>query len=46
VKYCKKKRKLMSFSIIGIKLWNQLDGNVRNVKTINIVNHTIKNFFI
>ena len=27
----------MSTSIIGVKLWNQLDANARNVKTINIL---------
>ena len=30
----------MSISVImlwGVKLWNQLDANVRNVKTINIL---------
>ena len=36
----------MSFSIMGIKLWNQLDANVRNVKIINILNYIIKNMFI
>jgi len=34
---CKKKNVLMSVSIIGLKLLNQLDANVRNVKTINIL---------
>jgi len=33
----KTKRKLMSISIMGVKLWNQLDANVCNVKTINIL---------
>jgi len=37
VTFFKTKRKLMSFSIMGVKLWNQLDANVRNVKTINIL---------
>jgi len=37
VKFCKAKRNLMSFSIVSFKLWNQLDANVRNVKTINIL---------
>ena len=27
----------MSISIIGVKLWNQLDANVHNIKTINIL---------
>ncbi len=33
----KTKRKLMSISIIGVKLWNQLHANVQNVKTINLI---------
>ena len=37
VKFCKTKIKLMSISIMGVKLWSQLDANVRNVKTINIL---------
>ena len=44
VNFCDKKRK--SVSIMGIKLWNQLDANVRNVKIINIFKHIIKNMFI
>jgi len=43
VKFCKMKRKLMSISIIGVKLWNQLGANVCNVKTIIIFKHLIKN---
>ena len=31
---------------MGVKLWNQLDSNVRNVKTINLWKHIIKNKFI
>jgi len=34
VKFCKMKRKLMSISIIDVKLWNQLDATVHNFKTI------------
>jgi len=30
---------------MGVKLWNQLDANVCNVKTINIVKQIIKNMF-
>ena len=30
VKFCKTKRKLMSICIMDVKLWNQLDGNVKN----------------
>ena len=40
------KRKLTSISITGVKLWNQLDANVHNIKTINIFKHIIKNMFI
>ena len=36
VKACKKKRTLISISIKGVKLWNQLDANVCNVKTFNM----------
>jgi len=36
----------MSISIMGVKLWNQLDAYVHNVKTINIFKHIIKNVFI
>ena len=32
----------MSISIMGVKLWNRLDANVRIVKTIHIFNHIIK----
>jgi len=46
VKYFKMKRKLMSISVMGVKLWNQLYVNVYNVKTINILKHIIKNMFI
>jgi len=46
VKFYKTKTKLMSISIMGVKLWNQLDANVRNVKTINIFKHIIKNMLI
>ena len=35
VNFGKTKRKLMSISVMGVKLWNQSDANVRNVKTIN-----------
>jgi len=42
VKFCKMKGKLMSISIMGVKLWNQLDANVCNVKTINISMQIIK----
>ena len=28
------KRNLMSISIMGVKLWNQLDVDIHNVKTI------------
>ena len=45
VNFCKTKRKLMSISIMGVKIWNQL-VNVRNVKIINIFKHIIKNTFI
>ena len=41
VKFCKTKRKLMSIS-----QYNQLDGNVSNVKTVNMFKHIIKNMFI
>jgi len=34
---CKTKTRLLSISIMGVKLWNQLDANVRNVKTIYIL---------
>ena len=43
VKFCKTKRKLIPISIMGVKLWKQLDANVHNVKTINILKHIIKN---
>ena len=46
VKFCNMKRKLTSISIMGVKLWNQLDANVHNVKTINIFKLIIKNMFI
>ena len=46
VKFCKTKRKLMPSNIMSVQLWNQLDANVRNVKTINIFKHIIKNMFI
>jgi len=36
----------MLISIMGVKLGNQLDANVRNVKTINILKHKIQNMFI
>ena len=34
VTFCQMKRKLMSISIMGVKLCNHLYANVRNVKTI------------
>jgi len=40
------KIKLMSVSIMGVKLWNQLDAIVGNVKTISIFKHIIKNMLI
>ena len=40
------KRVNMSISFIVVKLWNQLDANFRNVKTINIFKHIIKNMLI
>jgi hypothetical protein len=46
VTFCKTKRKLMSISIIGAKLRNQLHANVQNVKTINMFKQRIKNMFI
>jgi len=46
VKFCKTKRKLIPISIMGVKLWKQLDANVHNVKTINIFKHITKNKFI
>ena len=45
VKFCKTKR-LMSISIIGVKLWNQLDANLHNVKRIKLFKRIIKNMFI
>ena len=39
------KRKLLSV-IVGVKLWSQLDANVRNVKIINIFKREIKNMFL
>jgi len=42
VKFRKTKRKLTSVSIMGVKLWTQLDTNLHNVKTINIFKHIIK----
>ena len=42
----KKKRDLMSICIMAVKLWIQLDANVRNVKTVNIFKQLIKNMFI
>ena len=41
VNFCKRKRTLMSVSIMGVTLWSQLD-----VKTINSFKHIIKNMFI
>jgi len=31
------KRKLMLINIMGVKLWNQSNANVHNVKTTNIL---------
>jgi len=46
VKLCKTKRKLISISIMGVKLWKQLDVNVCNLKTIIIFTQIIKNMFL
>jgi len=40
------KTTLMSISIMGVQLWNQLDANVCIVKTINILKYIFKNMFI
>ena len=39
-------RKLTSISIIGVKLWNQLDANVHNVKTTTKFKHINMNMSI
>ena len=36
----------MSISMMGVKLWNQSDRNVHNVKTNNIFKRIIKNMII
>ncbi len=46
VKFCHTKRKAMSISIIGVKLWNQLDINVHNIKSTNTFKRKMKNTFI
>jgi len=40
------KTTLLSISIMGVQLWNQLDANVANFKTINILKQIIKDIFI
>ena len=36
----------MLVSIMGVKLWNQLEENVYKIKAINIFKHIIKNMLI
>ena len=41
-KYTRTNLKAMSVSVVGAKLWNELDSNLRNAKTILLFKKKIK----
>ncbi len=46
VKYCKTKMKSMTISIKGVKLWNELDNHLHNVKSIHLFKKKLKCIYI
>ena len=46
VKFCKTKLRSMSISIIGVKLWNQLDSRFLNATSLSSFRMNLKRFYI
>ena len=45
-KYCRTKLKSMCISVQGVKLWNNLDVNIRNLNTLSSFKVTLKQHYI
>ena len=46
LKFCRTKIRSMSISIRGVKLWNELNSNYHNIKSLSSFKKTIKKMYI